>query len=181
MLARLFDLAGRYYWSWPLFWIAHRLRVLAWIAQRARLEGVAVLVLVRVPDAELHVLLVHHTYARGWYLPGGGIKEGQSLREAARAELYEETRCSVAAEALVDLGSDVLSRFGGRVEDTIHYFMAQVTRKELPAFRDRPTPGEIEAVELVPLSDIEKGRVRVDHRVFVALARAGVPAQGTLR
>lgn len=176
MLAQLFDLVGRYYWSWPLFWIAHRLRVLAWIAQRARLEGVAVLVLVQVPGAESHVLLVRHTYAKDWYPPGGGIKKGQSLREAARAELYEETGRSVAAEALVDLGSDVLSRFGGRVEDTIHYFMVRVTLEELPTSWQRLMPGEIGAVELVPLSAIAEGRVCIDHRVFVALARAGVPS-----
>ena len=37
------------------------------------------------------VLLVKMTYLRDWYLPGGGVDRGESLREAALRELREET------------------------------------------------------------------------------------------
>lgn len=40
---------------------------------------------------EGQVLLVRQTYRRGWYLPGGGAKPGESLEAAARRELGEET------------------------------------------------------------------------------------------
>ena len=36
------------------------------------------------------VLLVKHTYQRHWYLPGGGVKKGESIEETARREATEE-------------------------------------------------------------------------------------------
>lgn len=37
------------------------------------------------------VLLVHHTYCSGWYLPGGGVKKGEHPASAVVREIYEET------------------------------------------------------------------------------------------
>lgn len=42
-------------------------------------------------DEEGAVLLVRHTYLRGWYLPGGAVDPGETLAEAALRELREET------------------------------------------------------------------------------------------
>ena len=44
-----------------------------------------------VVDGEDRVCLVRHTYREGWFLPGGGVKTGESLVEAMSRELREET------------------------------------------------------------------------------------------
>ncbi len=44
-----------------------------------------------VIDGEGRICLVRHTYREGWFLPGGGVKVGESLVEAMSRELREET------------------------------------------------------------------------------------------
>lgn len=51
-----------------------------------------------VTDEEKGVLLVRHTYVKGWYLPGGGVEKGESFFDAARRELSEE--CGLIAHDL---------------------------------------------------------------------------------
>ena len=45
------------------------------------------------------ILLVRHTYVKGWYFPGGGVEPGQTLIQALARELQEEVNIDDMGEA----------------------------------------------------------------------------------
>jgi ADP-ribose pyrophosphatase YjhB (NUDIX family) len=52
------------------------------------------------------ILLVRHVYGeRQWYLPGGGVKKGETLLDAARREAREEVHADVRELALIGVYS----------------------------------------------------------------------------
>ncbi len=59
------------------------------------------------------VLLVRHTYKKGWHLPGGGLKRGETVEEAARREAREETGAELRSIRLVGIFSDLEDGFNG--------------------------------------------------------------------
>ncbi|WNC15749.1 NUDIX domain-containing protein [Brevibacillus brevis] len=70
----------------------HKLQRWYWKVMKPVTLGVRVI----VTDEKRGVLLIRHTYVKGWYLPGGGVEKGESFFDAARRELLEE--CGLVAE-----------------------------------------------------------------------------------
>lgn len=56
--------------------------------------------------SEGRVVLVEHTYRPGWFLPGGGLKRGETLEAAARREAREETGATIGELKLLGLYSN---------------------------------------------------------------------------
>lgn len=91
------------------------------------------------------VLLVKHSYAKGWYLPGGGVEKGESFRDAAKREVREETGLDVDDLTLFHL---YYSRIEGK-NDHIALF----TTTE---FKGEPhiTGGEITEITFAPFDQL---------------------------
>jgi ADP-ribose pyrophosphatase YjhB (NUDIX family) len=70
-----------------------RTRLVHWsfLFTRAMTLGVRGIVL----NAEGEVLLVRHSYVRGWYFPGGGVEIGETFESALTRELAEEAHIEI--------------------------------------------------------------------------------------
>jgi len=54
-----------------------------------------------VINTNQEVLIVKHTYRPGWFLPGGGVKNGETAYDAIKRELYEETGIILLEEPIL--------------------------------------------------------------------------------
>lgn len=65
-----------------------------WFFSRPLSMGVCAIVL----NDKNEVLLVRNSYRHGWYLPGGGVKRGETVLETIKRELKEEVQLDCLEE-----------------------------------------------------------------------------------
>ena len=88
--------------------IVHGLRKTYWRLAHPTTLGSRCLVL----DGD-RILLVRHVGGPSWYLPGGGVKRGETFAEAACREVFEECGLTVSEPMLLHL---YLNRSEGKID-----------------------------------------------------------------
>lgn len=120
-----------------------------WRVSRGLTLGVRAAVL----DDAGRVLLIRHTYAPGWHLPGGGVEAGETVLEALRRELLEEARIEMTGEAR--LSGIFFNRSLSRRDHVLVYVVR--------AFRvigPRAPDWEIAEARFFPVADLPEGTTR---------------------
>lgn len=100
------------------------------------------------------VLLVRHSYQPGWFLPGGGVKRGETIETAVRREVREELGGTLGDLTLLG----VYSSIDRERNDHVLVFVCHAF--EIAGANDK----EIVAVEYFPLAalppDTDEGSAR---------------------
>jgi len=101
-----------------LFNIVSSIRKCYWFFRRPVTVGVKILATSRD-----EILLIKNRYEKMWYLPGGEVKNGETLAESARRELKEE--CGIIPKELTTFG--VYTNFSEYKSDHIILMHADVS------------------------------------------------------
>ena len=85
-------------------------------------------------------LLVRHTYRDSWFLPGGGVRKGETLEAAARREAAEELGATLGDLRLLGLYSNFFEHKSDHVAVFVceNFTMTGETDAEIARFRFFP-------------------------------------------
>jgi ADP-ribose pyrophosphatase YjhB (NUDIX family) len=93
------------------------------------------------------VLLVRQTYMDGWFMPGGGVRKGETLEQSARREVREEVGAELGNIALMGAYSNFKQL---KSDHNVLFFSEEFT---LGDHHDR----EVAEVRLFPLAALPIG------------------------
>ena len=120
----------------------HSVQRLAWRLSNPTTLGVRLLA---VKGGE--VLLVKHTYLDGWYLPGGSVEAGETLRAAISREAAEEAGVSFQELRLFGVYSSFLE---GKSDHIVVFLCEDFTWRQVGS-------REIESVNCFALNELPEG------------------------
>ena len=109
------------------------------------------------------ILLIRHSYQDDWNFPGGGVKRGESLREAALREAREEVGALVLDEPWLQ---GIYTNFQGGKSDHVALFVSESYSLETPSDRWEIEARALFALDALPA--VESGTIHV--RVWEYLA-----------
>lgn len=129
--------------------IIRKLFHLAFLLKRPVTLGVRVLAL----NEKGEILLVKHTYVKGWYLPGGGVEIGETSQAAAGKELLEETGYQVKSE--LELLSSYYNTSASKRDHVLLYHC-----KAMDKIREFMPNREIKEIGFFPLDQLPEGTTK---------------------
>ncbi len=110
------------------------------------------------------VFLVRHTYIPGWFMPGGGLKRGETLEQAARREVFEETGAQLGQVTLMGAYTSFL---GWKTDHGIVFICRDFKITGQP-------DGEIAEVRAFSLNELPRD-LWPSHRLRLEEFAAGIP------
>lgn len=127
----------------------HSVQRLHWRFARPTTVGVRLLAV-----KEGAVLLVKHTYLDGWYLPGGGVQAGETLRDAVKREAAEEAGAGLQDLRLFGVYS---SFFEGKSDHIVVFLSEEFSWRRVGS-------QEIESVQCFAFNELPEGTSLGTHR-----------------
>ena len=123
-----------------------------------------------VVDERNRVLLVRHTYVPGYFFPGGGVEGGETMEEAMRRELVEET--NVEAQGPLPLYGIYLNRAASK-RDHVALYVTRDFRQIAPHVPDREiAEAGFFPVDALPATTTRGTRARIAEVLMGAAASA---------
>ena len=115
------------------------------------LVGIGVVVL--APRGVLMIKRAKPPRKGQWSLPGGAQELGETVFEAARREVMEETGLTIGILGLVDVVDSIRRDDAGKVQ--YHYTLVEVLARIPPGAETEPRPGsDADEAAWIPLRDI---------------------------
>jgi len=108
------------------------------------------------------ILLVRHSYVRGWHLPGGGVERHENLEQALGRELLEEAGLGIRGKPRLH---GIFSNFGRSKGDHIAVYIVN----DWERIRDRSSKLEILEQKFFAVDSLPSGLIKGARRRLAEL------------